>query len=93
MDYLTSELNKARGDEEVASIMSAYEARFSIPAETDANGNPVTYATTTPPTTTETTTESTTALTAFIVETQSTGTTEGGNETKTTKGNYTEATL
>ena len=80
-----NELNKARSDEEVASIMSAYEARFSIPAETDANGNPVTYATTTPPTTTEATTESTTALTAHIVETDTT-TAEGGNDSQTTKG-------
>ena len=87
LDYIVKELNKARGDEEVASIMNAYEARFSIPAETDANGNPVTYTTTTPPTTTESTTESTTALTAFIVETETTGTSEGGNEKQTTKGN------
>ena len=87
LDYIVKELNKARGDEEVASIMNAYEARFSIPAETDANGNPVTYTTTTPPTTTETTTESTTALTAYIVETTPTGTSEGGNDTQTTKGN------
>ena len=87
LDYITNELNKARGDEEIASIMNAYEARFSIPAETDVNGNPVTYVTTTPPTTTETTTETTTALTAYIVETETTGTTEGGKDTQATKGN------
>ena len=86
LDYITNELNKARGDEEIASIMNAYEARFSIPAETDVNGNPVTYATTTPPTTTETTTESTTALTAYIVNPEPTGTAEGGNDKQTTKG-------
>lgn len=72
LDYLTGELNKGRGDPEISAVMSAYEARFSIPAETDENGNPVTYATTTPPTTAETTTESTTALTAHIAETETT---------------------
>ena len=77
LDYLTQELQKGRTDPEIAAIMSAYEARFSIPAETDANGNPVTYTTTTPPTTTETTTESTTALTAFIVGPEPTGTQSG----------------
>ena len=67
--------------------MSAYEARFSIPAETDANGNPVTYTTTTPPTTTETTTESTTALTAYIVGTETTASQAGtASETKTPQG-------
>ena len=85
LDYIVNELNKARSDEEVASIMNAYEARFSIPAETDANGNPVTYATTTPPTTTETTTESTTALTAFIAETPPTS-----SETETTTASQTK---
>ena len=82
LDYLTGELNKARGDVEISSIMEAYDARFSIPAETDSNGNPVTYTTTTPPTTPETTTESTTALTAFIANpetTESEGTTTKGN--------------
>ena len=84
LDYLTGELNKARGDVEISSIMEAYEARFSIPAETDSNGNPVTYTTTTPPTTPETTTESTTALTAFIAnpdpsETEGTTTKGKGN--------------
>ena len=81
LDYLTGELNKARGDVEIASIMEAYDARFSIPAETDSNGNPVTYTTTTPPTTPETTTESTTALTAFIADRESSET-----EGTTTKG-------
>ena len=81
LDYLTGELNKARGDVEISSIMEAYEARFSIPAETDSNGNPVTYTTTTPPTTPETTTESTTALTAFIADRESSET-----EGTTTKG-------
>lgn len=82
LDYLTGELNKVRGDVEISSIMEAYDARFSIPAETDSNGNPVTYTTTTPPTTPETTTESTTALTAFIVNTDSSETSG-----QTTKGN------
>ena len=87
LDYLTQELQKGRTDPEIAAIMSAYEARFSIPAETDANGNPVTYTTTTPPTTTETTTESTTALTAFIVDPAPSGSLSGDNgETTTTKG-------
>ena len=85
LDYIVKELNKARGDEEVASIMNAYEARFSIPAETDANGNPVTYTTTTPPTTTESTTESTTALTAFIAETPPTS-----SETEATTASQTK---
>lgn len=82
LDYLTGELNKVRGDVEISSIMEAYDARFSIPAETDSNGNPVTYTTTTPPTTPETTTESTTALTAFIVNTDPSETSG-----QTTKGN------
>lgn len=82
LDYLTGELNKVRGDVEISSIMDAYDARFSIPAETDSNGNPVTYTTTTPPTTPETTTESTTALTAFIVNTDPSETSG-----QTTKGN------
>ena len=82
LDYLTGELNKIRGDVEISSIMEAYDARFSIPAETDSNGNPVTYTTTTPPTTPETTTESTTALTAFIVNTDPSETSG-----QTTKGN------
>ena len=82
LDYLTGELNKVRGDVEISSIMEAYDARFSIPAETDSNGNPVTYTTTTPPTTLETTTESTTALTAFIVNTDPSETSG-----QTTKGN------
>jgi hypothetical protein len=82
LDYLTGELNKVRGDVEISSIMEAYDARFSIPAETDSNGNPVTYTTTTPPTTPETTTESTTALTAFIVNTDHSETSG-----QTTKGN------
>ena len=82
LDYLTGELNKVRGDVEISSIMEAYDARFSIPAETDSNGNPVTYTTTTPPTTPETTTESTTALTAFIVNTDPAETSG-----QTTKGN------
>ena len=77
LDYLTQELTKNRTNPEIDAIMSAYEARFSIPAETDANGNPVTYTTTTPPTTTETTTESTTALTAFIVGPEPTGSQSG----------------
>ena len=42
LDYLTQELTKNRTNPEIDAIMSAYEARFSIPAETDANGNPVT---------------------------------------------------
>ena len=82
LDYLTGELNKVRVDVEISSIMEAYDARFSIPAETDSNGNPVTYTTTTPPTTPETTTESTTALTAFIVNTDPSETSG-----QTTKGN------
>ena len=82
LDYLTGELNKVRGDVEISSIMEAYDARFSIPAETDSNGNPVTYTTTTPPTTPETTTESSTALTAFIVNTDPSETSG-----QTTKGN------
>ena len=84
LDYLTGELNKARGDVEISSIMEAYDARFSIPAETDSNGNPVTYTTTTPPTTPETTTESTTALTAFIANPE---TTESEGTTTKAKGN------
>ena len=86
LDYLTGELNKVRGDVEVSAVMSAYEARFSIPAETDENGNPVTYTTTTPPTTTETTTETTTALTAFIVDPGPTTTAETETTTKAAKG-------